>query len=250
VSEGADFLAGLFATLAADHGINFSIFHDPFDRSLFLSGIRHTLYLSIASIAFSIVIGAAGAYVLFRGHRLAGYLVAAYVSLFRNTPPLIQLYFFYFALGPSLTSAVGTTTPVFSNITWAIVSLTLYAGAFNVEIFRAGVEAVPKTTLEAADSLGMSRPQQFMFVVAPLAWRISMPALNNNLVNLMKTTTNAYAIAVPEVLYAASQIWADHLNALEMMIVLLVFYTAVIGAFIALMHRWERALKVPGWGRS
>jgi polar amino acid transport system permease protein len=61
-------------------------------------------------------------------------------------------------------------------------------------------------------------------VVLPLAFRISLPALNNNLVNLVKTTTIAYAIAVPEMLYVANQIWSDELNVPEMMNVLLIIY--------------------------
>ena len=91
--------------------------------------------------------------------------------------------------------------PIISNIGWAIISLSFFAGAFNVEIFRAGIEAVPESTREAADSLGMNSLQIYGYVVLPLAFRVSLPSLNNNLVNLVKTTTQAMAIAVPELLY-------------------------------------------------
>ena len=66
----------------------------------------------------------------------------------------------------------------------------------------------------------------------PLAFRISLPALNNNLVNLVKTTTLAYAIAVPEMLYVSSQIWSDALNVPEMMNVLLLCYFALVGLLV------------------
>ena len=82
----------------------------------------------------------------------------------------------------------------------------------------------------------------------PLAFRISLPALNNNLVNLVKTTTLAYAIAVPELLYVSSQIWSDVLNVPEMMNVLLVAYFVLVGSLVWVMHRWERAIRVPGFG--
>ncbi len=242
--------ADFFRTLAAKYGVNLTIFYDRFDADLFATGIYHTLLLSVVSIALSVAIGVLGAYTLFTRGRVAERIVGGYVQVFRNTPPLIQLYFFYFALGPTLSSALAQGAPAVSNIVWAIVSLTLYAGAFNVEIFRAGIEAVPRTTLEAAEALGMSRRRQFREIALPLAFRISFPALNNNLVNLIKTTTNAYAIAVPELLYAASQIWSESLNTLEMMVVLLVFYTLVIGVFILLMNKWERGMKVPGWGHA
>ncbi len=236
-------------SLAAGFGFTLSFVFDDYDRTLFLQGIAYTALLSVASIVGSLLAGAVGAYVQFRGFRFASRLTDLYVQAFRNTPPLVQLYFFYFALGPTLTSVFGASQPVLSNVTWAILALTLYAGAFNVEIFRAGIEAVPRTTVEAAEALGLNQGQAFRRVVLPLALRTSLPSLNNNLVNLIKTTTNAYAIAVPELLYASSQIWSENLNTFEMMIILLVFYMLVVGLFSWAMGRFERAIAVPGWGR-
>ncbi len=137
--------------------------------------------------------------------------------------------------------------PPISNVGWAVLSLSLFAGAFNIEIFRAGIEAVPRAMVEAAESLGYSRLGVYRHVLLPLAFRISLPALNNNLVNLVKTTTLAYAIAVPELLYAASQIWSEELNVREMVNVLLVTYVALIAVLVAIMGRWERALHIPGY---
>ncbi len=76
-----------------------------------------------------------------------------------------------------------------------------------------------------------------------------LPALNNNLINLLKTTTLAYAIAVPETLYAVKQIWSESQNVLEMMLVLLATYAVLVGVLVWIMHRWERALRIPGYGR-
>ena len=96
-------------------------------------------------------------------------------------------------------------------------------------------------------SLGYSRLKAYIHVVLPLAFRISLPALNNNLVNLVKTTTLAYAIGVPELLYAAAQIWSEQFNVWEMMIVLLVTYVVLVGVLVWGMARWERALRIPGY---
>jgi polar amino acid transport system permease protein len=176
-------------------------------------------------------------------------VTAGYIQFFRNTPPLVQLYFFYFALGSYLrmTNAAGLEVPIVTNFAWAAICLSLYAGAFNVEIFRAGIEAVPRETVEAAEALGYSRLRAYLHVILPLAFRISLPALNNNLVNLVKTTTIAYAIAVPEMLYVANQIWSDELNVTEMMNVLLVIYVALVGVVVYVMGRWERAMRIPGY---
>jgi polar amino acid transport system permease protein len=109
------------------------------------------------------------------------------------------------------------------------------------------MEAVPKETVEAAEALGYSRLRAYAYVILPLAFRICLPALNNNLVNLVKTTTIAYAIAVPEMLYVANQIWSDELNVAEMMNVLLVIYVSLVGVLVYIMGRWERAMRVPGY---
>lgn len=226
-------------------GINLTIFYDAFDRARFAHGFLVTMELSAICIVLSVLIGIAGAWVQGSRYRVPRTIVYWYIQAFRNTPPLVQLYFFYFGLGSLLT---GVTGPLVTNVTWAVISLSFFAGAFNVEIFRSGIEAVPRTTIEAAESLGFSRWQAYRRIVLPLAFRISLPALNNNLVNLVKTTTLAYAIAVPEMLYVSSQIWSDELNVPVMMNALLVCYFVLVGIVVFLMNRWEQAMRVPGFG--
>ena len=243
-------IADFFRWLNDAHGGNFSIFYDALDRSRFLEGLWTTVELSTICSVLSLVIGVVGAWL--QGVRFGPVrqVVQAYIQFFRNTPPLVQLFFFYFAVGNQLPHVVdrhGMLVPPISNVEWAIVSLSLFAGAFNIEIFRAGIEAVPRAMVEAAESLGYSRLGVYRHVLLPLAFRISLPALNNNLVNLVKTTTLAYAIAVPELLYAAAQIWSEVLNVREMMNVLLVTYVALIAVLVAIMARWERALQIPGY---
>ena len=226
-------------------GINLSILYDAFDRARFARGFVMTLALSAICIVLSVVIGVAGAWIQGSRYRVPRAAIYLYIQAFRNTPPLVQLSFFYFGLGSLFASASG---PIVSNLGWAVIALSFFAGAFNVEIFRAGIEAVPRTTLEAAESLGFSRWQAYQRIVLPLAFRISLPALNNNLVNLVKTTTLAYAIAVPEMLYVSSQIWSDELNVPVMMNVLLLCYFLLVGLVVWLMTRWEQAMRVPGFG--
>jgi ABC-type amino acid transport system permease subunit len=140
--------------------------------------------------------------------------------------------------------------PVISNVGWAIISLSFFAGAFNVEIFRAGIEAVPESTKEASESLGFSRLQTYRYVVLPLAFRVCLPALNNNLVNLVKTTTQAFAIAVPELLYQSVTIWNDYPSAqYPTMVLVFAVYILLVAVLVFGMHKWERAMRIPGYGR-
>jgi polar amino acid transport system permease protein len=241
-----------FSELYQQYGINLSVFYDSYDRERFFEGLMMTLWLSVVSIVLSVVIGVVAAGIQNSRFTVLKAITNAYIQFFRNTPPLIQLYFFYFALGTVLTTTAGPNggqTPMIGAVGWAIISLSFGAGAFNAEIFRSGIEAVPKTTIEAAEALAYNKFQTFIHVVLPLAFRFSLPALGNNLVNLVKTTTLAYAIAVPELLYVSAQIWSDALNVREMMTLLLVVYFLIVGALVWGLQRLEKALHMPGYGQ-
>jgi len=234
-----------FRWLYETTGVNLTIFYDAFDRKRFVGGFFTTIKLAASCIVLSVLIGVVGAWLQGSKLRLTRHVVYWYIQFFRNTPPLVQLYFFYFGLGAYLRTTTGE--PFVSNVAWAILGLSMYAGAFNVEIFRSGIESVPRATVEAAESFGFSRLQAYWHVVLPLAFRVCLPALNNNLVNLVKTTSISFAIAVPEMLYVANQIWSDESNVPEMMNVLLITYVSLVGILVWVMGRWERALRIPGY---
>ncbi|MBM3569244.1 MAG: amino acid ABC transporter permease [Alphaproteobacteria bacterium] len=245
-----DGTADFFRWLAEAHRIDVSIAYDPLDRKRFLIGLWTTIWLSGVCIGSSILVGLIGAWLHGARSAAARGAVQVFVQFFRNTPPLVQLAFFYFAVSaalPPVTDRFGASVPLIDNVGWAIVSFSLFAGAFNVEIFRSGIEAVPRATVEAAESLGYTRLAAYRHVVLPLAFRVCLPALGNNLVNLVKTTTLAYAIGVPELLYAASQVWSEVFNVREMMVVLLLTYVALVAVLVHGLRRWERAMRIPGY---
>jgi len=231
---------------------NFIFFYDPTQTERVVSGLWMTVQLSVVCVVLSVAIGVLGAWMQGSSSRVVRGIVQGYIQFFRNTPPLIQLLFFYFALGqftPTYSRDGWLQVPIISNVGWAIISLSFFAGSFNVEIFRSGIEAVPTATAEASEALGMSRLQTYVYVVLPLAFRISLPALNNNLVNLVKTTTQALAIAVPELLYQMVSIYNDYSTAQNAcMVVLFIAYIVLVGILVFGMHRWERAMRIPGYG--
>ncbi len=242
-----------FRNLAETHPKwNFIFFYEPLQFERLLTGLWVTLELSVICVILSVIIGLGGAW-LQRSHlKLVRYLVQGYIQFFRNTPPLVQLLFFYFALGqftPTYSPDGWLEIPIISNVGWAIISMSFFAGAFNVEIFRAGIEAVPESTQEAAEALGMSHFQTFVYITMPLAFRVTLPALNNNLVNLIKTTTQAIAIAVPELLYQMVSIYNDYSTAQNAAMVIVFFaYIILVGFLVFGMHRWERQMRIPGYG--
>lgn len=244
-------IADWFRHLNATTGINFTVFYDPFDATRFVHGLWVTIELSVVTIIASVLVGVIGAWGQGVKSAWVRGITWSYVELFRNTPPLVQIYFFFFGLSamlPHSHNAFGMVQPLIGGFAWASISLALYAGSFNVEIFRSGIEAIPHSMLEAAEALGYTRRQTYLNVILPLGLRICLPALTNNLVNLIKTTTLAYAIAVPELLYVSNQIWSDAENVPEMMILLFIIYIILVGILVALMHWWERSLRRPGLG--
>jgi polar amino acid transport system permease protein len=255
---GAEFgimeiISELFRQIAEDHPRwNFIWMYQPVQQGKILSGIWMTIKLSLACLVLSMVIGVLGAFAQGSRNIILRSVVQGYIQFFRNTPPYVQLLFFYFALGqftPTYSSDGWIEEPIISNVGWAIVSLSFFAGAFNVEILRAGIEAVPESTREATESLGFSRSQSYRYVVLPLALRVSLPALNNNLVNLVKTTTQAFGIAVPELLYQSVTIWNDYPSALyPTMLLVFVVYIVLVGLLVMSMSKWESSMRIPGYG--
>lgn len=232
--------------------LNYGWLSDPTYQAWIKAGIFNTIMLSIVCIFLSLAIGLAGVWLLGSRMTWVQTIIKGYIQLFRNTPPLVQLFFLFFVLANFLPKiydpSTGGERPLLGSFASAAISLSLFAGAFNIEIFRSGIDAVPKTMVEACESLGYSRRQCFIQVILPLAFRICLPALNNNLINLIKTTTLASAIATPELLYYAGQIYADNFATLEVMLLIWVVYVALVGLLVAFMHWWEEKLRIPGYG--
>ena len=246
-----DLIAPFFQRLYETTGLNFTPFYESYDWNRLLDGMWVSVKLILAVIAVSLVIGIVGAGAQTSKSRILRFLVAAYIEIFRNTPPIVQLLFFYFGLG-AITPQVdmgGWYEPIIGSFGWAVIALGIFGGSYNVEIFRAGVEAVPETTKEAADALGFSDFKIFTYITMPLAFRFSLPALTNNIISLAKTSSLAYVIAVPEITYSLSNIWSDSVNVPEMMVLLFLFYIVLV-AIIAWAMGWlERKLALPGYGQ-
>ena len=137
---------------------NFIWMYEPVQQAKILSGIWMTIKLSFYCLILSVVIGIVGAFAQGSKSRILRSLVQGYIQFFRNTPPYVQLLFFYFALGqftPTYSPDGWLELPIISNVGWAIISLSFFAGAFNVEIFRAGIEAVANTSAASSSPLAV-----------------------------------------------------------------------------------------------
>jgi polar amino acid transport system permease protein len=176
--------------------------------------------------------------------------VRAYVELTRNTPTLVQLMCGFLVLNMLISNALGGAqnnplTPFF----WVVAITGLHVAAFHAEALRGGIEAVPSTTIEAARAIGFNSLQILRYVELPLAVRSALPSIINNLVNLVKLTTVGSAIAVGEITYASIMIWTQRDNVVELMLVILLFFS-LINLVVARIGFWlEKRLAVPGFGQ-
>ncbi|WP_263262370.1 amino acid ABC transporter permease [Pseudomonas sp. RIT-PI-S] len=229
-------------------GLNYQFLLDAYSRGNLVDGALTTLALCLCSAVGSLVVGLALACALVSRRRALALPARAFVELTRNTPTLVQLYCAFLVLNMLLTQALGAGNP-FTPFAWVVMVISLHKGAFHAEALRAGLQAVPATTVEAAGSLALSTPQRLFYVQLPLALRFALPALVNNLIDLVKMTAIASAIAVNDVTYASIMIWTQSDNVIELMILLLVFY-GVLGLLVNAAGRaLETRLRMPGYGQ-
>lgn len=233
-------------------GLDYSWLADPTYQQWLVEGVWVTIKLALISSVAAVIIGLFGALAQTLRIWWVDAFLELFVEVFRNTPPLLQMLFFYFTLtqiGFTVTDEVtGLQRPLLSAFFSAAVSLSLFGGALSIEAFRSGLDAVPKATLEAARSLGYTRFGLFRRVQIPIASRICLPALTNILTNLFKTTSQASVITVPELMYAAGQVYNDTFRTMEMMLMVLVIYVMLVSLLAWGLSRLERLLGYPGYG--
>lgn len=232
--------------------LDYSWLSDGLYQTWLLRGLGTTILMSLLGIALMLVIGVAGSLCLHFRLPVLETLTTVLVELFRNTPPLVQLFFLYFMLsevGLKLTDpATGRSVPLFSGFTCVVLSLGLYNGAIAVEIIRSGLLAVPSQTVEGARSLGYTRFQTFRHVELPIGFRLSMPAMTNNVVSLIKTSSQAALVAVPDIMYGATQISLETFRNLEVMLLIWILYVALASLAVVILRRLGDVFRIPGYG--
>ncbi|MER2193804.1 amino acid ABC transporter permease [Methylobacterium brachiatum] len=238
-----------FVALAGEVGLHYDFLLSPSEVRPWIAGMGTTLLLVLLAIPLSLAAGVAFAAALTSGRPWLAGPVRAYVELTRNTPTLVQLMFAFFALNMLLSKALGgAANNPFTPFFWVVAVTGLHIAAFHAEALRGGIEAVPAAMVETAHAIGFSSFEVLRYVTLPLALRTAMPAIVNNLVNLVKLTTIGSAIAVGEVTYASIMIWTQRDNVLELMIVILLFFGLINTVLSQLGRSVERRLAVPGYG--
>lgn len=167
--------------------------------------------------------------------RLASFAIGTYVTLFRGTPMLIQILFVYYVL-----PQFGIMIPPF----WAAsLAIGLNSAAYISQIIRAGIQAVSKGQIEAARTLGFSSFKCMRYIVFPQAFRITLPALGNELVTLVKDSSLASIIGVMELTKEASIIRSRTYDAFSILLAIAIIYLILTATLSYCLKKYESRLK-------
>lgn len=218
-----------------DYRLNFDAVWRDFD--LLLSGLGLGLGLAVISIFMGSLIGLVAAFAMLSEKRPLRWIAVGYVTVIRNTPILVLIFFTFFAL-PQLGVRLG-------KIESFVFTLTFYAGAYLTEVFRGGLMSLPKGLREAGLAIGMTEWRTRVSIIIPVMIRNVLPALGNNFISLFKDTSLAAAIAVPELTFYARQINVNTFRVIESWTVASLMYVCACYVIAAGLRRIERNLAIP-----
>jgi polar amino acid transport system permease protein len=215
--------------------INYNFVWLYFDK--FYLGLLLGLELAAISILVGSAIGLAFALLHVDGPRWACRLVTGYVEFIRNQPLILLVYLVFYGV-PSIGGFK------YDNVTSFIITLSVYSGAYLVEIFRAGLEAVPRGLLDAGKAIGLTPRQRLLYVRFPTMFRVCLPALSNQFVSLFKDTSIAAVLAVPELTYAAKWLSTNKFRIIEAYSIAAPMYLVTGYVIFAALRLLERRFSV------
>ena len=253
-----------FLQQQASFGIGESLLNyqptDTYTDALWV-GLVNSLRVAILGILLTTIVGISAGIASFSDNWLLRKITSIYVEIFRNTPLLLQLLFWYFAvfLGfptredkISLWGFLGlsqdglelpwfTLSPEFSAL---LLGLVFFTGAFIAEIVRGGIQSVPKGQWEAARSLGLPPLLIMRLVIFPQALRVILPPLTSQYLNLTKNSSLAIAIGYPDLYFVASTTFNQTGRAVEVMLLLILTYLTLSLTISLTMNLFNRQVQI------
>jgi polar amino acid transport system permease protein len=212
-----------------------------------LDGVVTTLQLFSLGLLIAVVLGVlAGA---LRSAPIAPlrWVASAYVEFFRNVPLLVWMFFWYFGVPPLLPQVMQDWLYDHSAEFWAgVFALGVYHGARFSEVMRSGIQAIPKTQLEAALTTGLTTVQAYRLIIIPIALRLIIPPATNETVNLLKNSSVALTIGVAELTFQTRQIETYTAKAFEALAAGTIIYLVLCLAIASIMAYVERRVAIAG----
>ena len=206
-------------------------------QAYILGGVPLTLVISASSIFFACILAVLGALGRLSSNAVVYGVSSFYVSLVRGTPLIVQILFIYLALPQIWPGFAGIPALVLG-----IFALSFNYGAYMTEIFRAGIQAIPRGQIDAAHALGMTDRLTMRRVVLPQAIRIVTPAIGNEFIAMVKDSALVSIISVQELLWRAQTVGSSKFRTLETLLLAALVYWVLTLAFSLLQDRLEKRM--------
>ncbi|MBD2567615.1 amino acid ABC transporter permease [Anabaena lutea] len=233
---------------------------DTYSRALWV-GLINSLRVAIIGIILTTIVGLTAGIARLSDNWLVRNITSVYVEFFRNTPLLLQLLFWYFAVFlafPKVENKISlgglvyfsqngiellgmSFSPEFSAL---LLGLTFYTGAFIAEIVRGGIQSVHKGQWEAAQSLGLKPGLAMRLVIFPQALRVIIPPLTSQYLNLTKNSSLAIAIGYPDIYFVASTTFNQTGRAVEVMLLIILTYLTLSLSISVIMNLFNRTVQI------
>lgn len=242
--------AMLVHTLATNPRFEWGVIGSYFLSRRVLDGLELTILLTVVAMVIGIVLGVVLAVMRLSANPLLSGASWCYIWLFRGTPVLVQLLFWFnlaflfprlslgVPFGPSFVE--GNANNFITAISAAILGLGLNEGAYMAEVVRAGILSVEHGQTEAAQALGMSRTQTLRRIILPQAMRVIIPPTGNETISMLKTSSLASVITVTELLYAVQLIYSVNFKTIPLLIVASIWYLIVTSVLTIGQYYVER----------
>ena len=216
-----------------------------------LEGLKWTVTLSLSSWMIALVVGSVIGVLRTVPNRWLSLIAAAYVEIFRNIPLLVQLFIWYFVLPellpPTMGDALKQMNPLAQQFFSAMVCLGLFTAARVAEQVRSGINSLPRGQRNAGLALGFTLAQVYRHVLLPMAYRIIVPPLTSEFLNIFKNSAVATTIGLIELSRQAQQLVDFTAQPYEAFIAVTLLYVLINVIVMFLMRQVEQKVQVPGY---
>ncbi|NTH65928.1 ABC transporter permease [Agrobacterium rhizogenes] len=225
-------------------------------------GVLLTLALTLLSLTIGFVVSVPLSFLRASSNRFLSGSVLIYTYVFRGTPLLVQLFLIYYGLGQLEIVRNSILWPLLREPFWcALLAFSLNSAAYTTEVFRAGIQAVPRGIVEAAQTLGLSRIMQMRLIIFPLAFRTVLPSYANEVIGMLKASSLASTVTLLEIIGLARRMVSETFAPYEIFLaagLIYLFLTLVISKFFQMLEthlsrstrKEEQRLRIkPAWWR-
>jgi len=216
-----------------------------------IMGLGWTMATAFCAGIIALLLGSIIGVIRTTPNKWAGRFGNAYVELFRNIPLLVQLFLWFFVIPELLPKSIGTSikqmTPPWASFVPAVIGLGLFTAARVAEQVRAGIQALPRGQRMAGTAMGLTQAQTYRYILLPMAFRIIMPPLTSETMNLIKNTSVGLTIGLVELTAAARSMQEFTFQVFEAFTAATVIYILVNLTVVNLMRWLEKSVAIPGF---